>query len=114
MNLLEAPVSLGTNSDNYSPGTNCPNCPSVTVNGPEALKFPEDGLVTFRFKRGVIVARSASKREKASASVTLELTKLCEIEECEPEELSSDLSETSGNPIDDLFKQAVDEAPEEE
>lgn len=107
--MLDAPVSLSRSNESGMKSDY--DCPCVTINGPEALTFPEDGLVTFRFKRGVITARSASKREKASASVTLELTKLCDIEEAEAEE---NTDSGTGSPIDDLFKKATYDKPEDE
>jgi hypothetical protein len=88
-------------------------CPSVSLDCLEVLKFPEDGLVTFRFKRGQIVARSATRSKPASASCTLELTKLCSVEEAEPEELPKE-EEARDNPIDRLFESALEDEPEAE
>lgn len=112
-NLIEEPVSLERHSE-LSSVDSTRQCPTVHIEGPVALTLPEYGLITFRYKRGSITARSASRREKASASVMLELTELCEAEETEPEDDSYEDGKDKDNPIDRLFDQANEDAPEEE
>lgn len=115
-NLIDAPVSLKRDAKSYGyVGSACEasDYPCVTIDGPEALNFPEEGIVTFHFKRGQIVARSASRGQPASASVPLQLTKLCGIEEAEPDE-SYEAADIEGDPIDRLFNQAQIPAEEAE
>ena len=87
--------------------------PTININDECVLDLPEEGLITFRYKRGSIVARSATKKEKASASTTLELTKICDYEEADPEEIE-EKEEYRDSPIDKLFSKALDEKPEDE
>ncbi len=119
-NLLDAPLSLkrsdyksaGVGPAGYSEGS---NYPSVNIDGPQALRFPECALVTFRVKRGQVVARSAGNGQPASASVQLELCEVVSIEESESDE--NEGYEAEENPIDKLFAQAApdeDDKPEEE
>lgn len=113
--LLDSPVSLKRDFKSYGNSVCSPDSdyPCVTIDGPGALNFPEEGIVTFRFKRGQIVARSASRGQPASASVPLQLTKLCGIEEAEPDE-SYEAADIEGDPIDRLFNQAQTPAEEAE
>lgn len=83
--------------------------PTVRIEGPQALDFPEDCLVTFKVRRGEVVARSASRGRPASASVELHLVEVCDVEECERDE---EEVEDSVNPIDRLFEQ-TQSTPEE-
>lgn len=103
---MEYDVSLkreGMGSDSF---------PSVTISDACVLDLPEEGLITFRYKRGALVARSATRKEKASASTTLELCKICDFEEAEPEELTKE-EETRDSPIDRLFDRVKEDEPED-
>lgn len=114
-NLISEPVSLkrGGYDKGYASDASA-GFQTISLDCPEVLKFPEDGLVTFRFKRGQIVARSATRSQGASASCTLELTKLCSVEEAEPEENEDAGDDYRDSPIDKLFEQAQGAEPEEE
>jgi hypothetical protein len=106
-NLLDGPVSLkGNGGAKYAEPAYPMDCPCVTIDGPAALTFPEDCLVTFRVKRGQIVARSASRNQKASASVQLQLVKLCGIEQAEADD-SDDKPAEEYDHLDKLFEQAT-------
>lgn len=94
-----------------SPSSDYPSTPSITVEGPRALAFPEDCLVTFRVHRGQVVARSASRGQPASASVELQLIEVCCVEECEPEDKPA---APENDPIDRLFEQALEKPDEDE
>lgn len=101
------PIPLDRQNNSYgiksnAAGPECP-CPSVTINGPEALEFPEYCLVTFKVCRGQIVARSATRGQPASASVELKLKSIEDIEECDPDEIEQDAGDENESPIDKLF-----------
>lgn len=108
MSYLNEPVSLAAKDS--SPG----GCPTVTINGPEALSIPEHFTITFHGTRGQIVARSATRHEKATASVVLHLHKMLSVEEADAPDGAEDEAGEDKNPIDKLFEQAQYEAPEEE
>ena len=111
-NLLSAPVNLNYGGDKGGPEL-AGGGPSISISCPEVLDIPEDFVVTLRGHRGPIVAKSASRGEKASASTTLHFTCLCSVEEAEREELNAP-EETRDSPIDKLFKRAQDERGEED
>lgn len=117
MNLIESPISLDRQGPDGFSGPimepYCP-CPSVTISGPEALKFPEDCLVTFRVVRGQVVARSATRNQPASASVELKLSEIISIEESDPDEKEGESEYDGESPIDKLFEQASEEGEPEE
>jgi hypothetical protein len=113
-NTLESPVSLKRDEYNKDPqlGSSTEGAyPQVTLSCAEVLQLPEYGLITFRFKRGAIVARSASRSEKASASTSIELCDLCGFKEAEPDEVPEKEEKSA---IDKLFEQAQEEQPEAE
>jgi hypothetical protein len=76
------------------------------------LDLPEEGCITFMYKKGPVTATEASGGSPARASATL---RLLEIRECKPEEVEEDEDEQdTDKSIDDLFEEASSDISEDE
>lgn len=77
------------------------------------LDLPENGCITFRFKKGPVTATEASGDAPARASATLRLLEICECEAEESEE-EDEYEEDADKSIDDLFEEASSDISEDE
>ena len=74
------------------------------------LELPEEGIISFHYKKGPVTATEAGKGKPAHASADLLLTEICDYgehdknDESESSEESKDSYE--GQSIDDLFEEA--------
>ena len=80
------------------------------------LELPEEGCITFMYKKGPTTVTEASGDSPARASATL---RLLEIRACEPEEVEEGEEEDEDEQdidksIDDLFKEASSDISEDE
>lgn len=76
------------------------------------LELPEEGCITFMYKKGPTTVTEASGDSPARASATL---RLLEIRACEPEEVEEDEDEQdTDKSIDDLFEEASSDISEDE
>lgn len=85
------------------------------VEHPDVVSLPEEGKVTFYFRRGPVTIKEGREDEGASASVDLTLTEICACEECEVEEKSE--PKMAEHALDSLFEQlrgGKEESGEEE
>lgn len=69
---------------------------------PRVVQLPEEGKITFYFKRGPVTVREPTEHSPGSASVDLRLTEICDVCACEVETPASDAQESS-KLIDELF-----------
>jgi hypothetical protein len=70
------------------------------------LDLPDEGCITFKYKKGPVTATEAGEDTAASASCDLTLTAICAVEAEEGEKVEDDMDETSES-IDELFEQAA-------
>lgn len=82
------------------------------VNNPRVIELPEEGCITFRFRRGPVTIVGPSRHGPGTASADLTLTEICEVEKSEAEEYEKP-TQLEGV-IDELFSKLVPETPEEE
>jgi hypothetical protein len=76
------------------------------------LDLPDEGCITFMYKKGPVTATEASGDSPARASATL---RLLEIRACEPEEVEEDEDEQdTDKSIDELFEEASSDISEDE
>lgn len=78
------------------------------------LEMPDEGCVTFRYKKGPVTATEAKGDRPARASADLRLLEICDVEASasEKEEPADDVEEA----IDELFEEALrtEESAEDE
>lgn len=69
------------------------------------LEMPDEGCVTFRYKKGPVTATEAKGDRPARASADLRLLEICDVkaETSEKEEPADDVDEA----IDELFEEAL-------
>jgi len=70
------------------------------------LDLPDEGCITFKFKKGPVTATEASEDSPASASCDLTLTAICDVKAEENKGTEMDSDETSES-IDELFEKAA-------
>lgn len=76
------------------------------------LDLPDEGCITFKYKKGPVTATEASEDRPARASATLRLLEICD---AESEDLEEEKDETdSDKSIDELFEEAGSESPVDE
>lgn len=85
------------------------------VANPRVVELPEEGRITFSFKRGPITLKEGTEDRSGQASVDLCLKEIvevcaCEVEEGEPKGEYA----KSENAIDSLFESLRKEVPESE
>lgn len=102
------PISLsesGATENLVSPGR-AESGLHLYVSHPRVSELPEEGCITFRFKRG---PRTVTEGDSgiARASVDLRLTEICDVEAHESDD------EPKEDPLDELFKKAASEAEKE-
>lgn len=93
----DAPNTAGLMSEGYDEGL------PLFVDHPDVVSLPEEGKITFYFKRGPVTIKEGRGDEGASASVDLTLTEICAVEECEVEEKSE--PKMAEHALDSLFEQ---------
>jgi hypothetical protein len=69
------------------------------------LELPDEGCITFKFKKGPVTATEAGEDTPACASCDLTLTAICAVE-AEENEGTEKYPDKSSESIDDLFEQA--------
>lgn len=92
----------------YNPHSNGDKyCPSVYLSGDEALKLPDSGIITFRFKRN---SQTETNRDgKTSYDVSLDLKEILAVKADKKAEADEELS--AGEALDKL-REEVDEDKE--
>lgn len=83
--------------------------PRVFLDNPAVLDLPDEGTITFRFKRGPITIREPHRGQSGSASADLCLCQLLSWTEEEPADDGDEDNETSPagrDRIDELFEEA--------
>ncbi len=100
------PIPLSPANDGIMANPISPESPEglhLFISHPRVAELPEEGCITFRFKRG---PRTVTEGEGgiSRASVDLRLLEICEVEAEEGEE-----SEKKDDPIDKLFAEAEKE-----
>ncbi len=83
------------------------------VSDPRVVDLPREGCITFRFTRGPATITEATGDEPARASVDLQLTEICEVEETEMEDLGETKNEAAEK-LDELFEKASSEEEEDD
>lgn len=99
-NILEDPVKLSGKD--------------ITLSIPHLLDFPECGLVTFKYERGQLILKSATRSEEASATATLHLKEVCSVCECEYEKDEEPEEEGDSSRLDKLFASVGPQEEEED
>jgi hypothetical protein len=88
-------------------GLNSPVVPdgglNLYVSNPKVVDLPEEGKITFKFKRGPVTLREGRGESEGTASVDLSLYEICEVEEC-PVTGSAEPDRETENAIDDIFE----------
>jgi hypothetical protein len=84
------------------------------VTNPRVVELPEEGKITFVFKRGPVTLREGTEERPGSASVDLRLLEICDVCACEVEAREKGEYGESENAIDSLFESLRKEAPETE
>ena len=81
------------------------------VSNPRVVDLPEQGCITFRFKRGPLTIKEGYKGSPGSASADLTLLEICDVKDEESPEVKE-----SKDTIDEIFNSIRDEssAPAEE
>ena len=79
----------------------------ISVNSPRVLEIPENGCITFRFKRGTVTLQSSSAGNPGSARADLELLEIVDVEAGECDE--PETKESAPDKIDELFRQLTTE-----
>lgn len=69
------------------------------------LDLPDEGCITFKYKKGPVTATEASKDSAATASCDLTLTAICAVEAETGEKV--DKNDDADESIDELFEQAA-------
>jgi hypothetical protein len=83
---------------------------SLYINHPCVVDLPEEGTITFRFKRGPVTLTQATKSSPSRATTDL---CLCEIVDCTEEKSESESEATrEANAIDRIFEQVRKEEKE--
>jgi hypothetical protein len=72
------------------------------------LELPEEGIISFHYKKGPVTATEAGKGKPAHASADLLLTEICDYNDGSDHEnyKESEDSEDDNQTIDDLFEEA--------
>jgi hypothetical protein len=107
-------ISLGSSGSNipevaYPSGSNEPGL-HLYVDNPRVVELPEEGKITFYFKRGPITVREGVEDRPGSASADLNLTEICDVCACEAPEYSE--ARETENKIDELFEELRGEKEE--
>lgn len=113
MSKFEA-ISLTQNSANYSPVIPCgpgEDGLHLYVSNDRVTELPEEGEITFRFRRGPITVVEALRGQSGRASVDLSLKEICGVK---AEKNESEYSNESNGVLDDLFEKAKAENASEE
>jgi hypothetical protein len=80
------------------------------------LDLPEEGCVTFKYKKGPVTATESSGDAPARASATLRLLEICacEAEDVEDKEEDDEYEGDADKSIDELFEEASSDISEDE
>lgn len=81
---------------------------SLFIDNPEVANMPEEGLITFRFKRGPLTLRESDDSRPGSANAQFTLTEICDVTE---DKGSSAKEPEAKDVVDELFK-SIQEAAE--
>lgn len=71
------------------------------IDNPAVATMPEEGLITFRYRRGPLSLRESSGERPGSANADFTLTEICEVKE---EKASSAVEAEAKDVVDELFE----------
>lgn len=71
------------------------------IDNPAVATMPEEGLITFRYRRGPLSLRESSGGRPGSANADFTLTEICEVKE---EKASSAVEAEAKDVVDELFE----------